>query len=109
MCLGVAVRSSRGIARGLSPSLAVPASRIGLEILDHGSGQISIRSDEVSLRDLPSLGILVDAGSDERIVAQVAADVSRDDLSVDAVPGNKVFVLTHSAARRGGGLGSRLS
>jgi hypothetical protein len=53
---------------------------------------------------LASLRILVDTGSDERIVAKVAADVSRDDFAVDAISRNEVFILADSAARGSGGL-----
>lgn len=38
-------------------------------------------------------GYLIDSGTDEGVVAQVAADVGRDDLAVDAIPGDKVLIL----------------
>jgi hypothetical protein len=78
--------------------------------------EIPIGGDEVALLDLASLGILwqvslVDAHHEEvsalrattdlvvarpyeSIVPKIAADVSRDDLSVDAILGHEVLVRT---------------
>lgn len=41
---------------------------------------------------------IVVARPNESIIAQIAANVCRDDLAVDAVAGNKIFVHSGSAA-----------
>lgn len=51
--------------------------------------------------DLAGLRVLVVAGAHEGIVAQVAADVGRDDLAVDAVARDEVFVLAGRGRGRG--------
>jgi hypothetical protein len=42
------------------------------------------------------MAYLVVTGTHESVVAQIAADVGRDDFTVDAISRNEVFVLTSS-------------
>jgi hypothetical protein len=93
--------TSGSVARGLGATLIVPSRRVGLEVLDHGSGQVPVGGNVVALYYLAGLWVLVVAGPHEGIVAQVAADVGGDDLAVDAIAGDKVLVLA------GGGRGDR--
>lgn len=89
-----------GVPGGLLPPLCLPSCRIGLEVVNHGSGQIPVGGDVVALRDLSGLGVLVVARSHQSIVSQVATDVGRDDLPVDTVARNEVLVGATGSATR---------
>lgn len=52
---------------------------------------------------------LIVTWSHEGVIAQIAADVGGDDLTVDAIARHKVFVLPGSGRRRRLGWGARLS
>lgn len=97
----------------------------GLGGIESYSGQVSVGGDVVALDYLAGLrvllreGILVSflkvtrrswvclgavpylvvAGPHEGIVAKVAADVSRDDLAVDAIARDEILVLASSGGR----------
>ena len=53
----------------------------------------------VALQGCQALSHLVHARTNKSIVAQVAADIGGDDLTIDAIARNEILVL--SAARRG--------
>jgi hypothetical protein len=56
--------------------------------------EIPVGCNEVAFLNLSSLRILVFPRSYESIVPKVTAYISRDDLSVDAIFGNEIFIRT---------------
>lgn len=105
----VAVLDSGSVARGLSAALTIPSRRIGFQVFDHGGGQVPVGGDVVALYDLAGLWVLVVARPHQGIVAQVAADVGRDDFAVDAIARDEVLVLAGGGRANRGTLVAGLS
>lgn len=100
--LGVAVLDSAAVARGLRAAFPIPPSRVGLEIFDHGGRQVAVSRDIVTLDGLASLRILIVARSHQGIIAQVAANVGRNDFTIDAITRHEILVHASRGSRHCG-------
>lgn len=100
--LRVAVLDSAAVARGLRAAFPIPSSRVGLEILDHGRRQVTISRNIITLDGLTSLWVLIMARSHQSIIAQVAANISRDDFTIDAITGHEILIHASRGSRHDG-------